>query len=179
MTIMLYINVINGHDTDCTQNSHSLSLSLHDYRGYKLMKLQPNFVAKRPEVAEHDFAGTIAALGPPLSKSKNHSSLKVGQRVYGYAEGPSKGTQGSLAEYLVLDSDLVAAVPKDFSMEEAAGFPIIGMTATLAIEEANVENGQSVFVIGGKFGVHWNQIDCVRADLMAGLIQEAPLSEWR
>ena len=46
------------------------------HRGYKMMGLMPNFIARRPHVAEHDFAGVVV--------DANGTALQNGQEVYGW-----------------------------------------------------------------------------------------------
>lgn len=47
------------------------------FRAYKLMGMLPNFIAKRPQVVEHDFAGVVA--------DANGTNLYNGQEVWGVA----------------------------------------------------------------------------------------------
>lgn len=44
-----------------------------------MMQLLPNWAAKRPHVAEHEFAGVVA--------DPNGTDLQEGQEVYGYVFG--------------------------------------------------------------------------------------------
>ena len=46
------------------------------HRGYKLMGLMPNFLMKRPHVAEHDFTGIIA--------DANGTEFTPGEAVWGF-----------------------------------------------------------------------------------------------
>lgn len=45
-------------------------------RGYKLMQVAPNFLAKRPLIAEHDFSGVVV--------KENGTEFEVGDPVFGF-----------------------------------------------------------------------------------------------
>lgn len=103
-----------------------------------------------PAVLGMDFAGTIEAVGEDVTK------FKAGDEVYGCAGGLAD-LQGSLAEYMLADADLVALKPKTLSMREAAALPLVGITAYEGLNRAGV-NKQSgkdkkVLVHGGAGGV--------------------------
>jgi len=103
-----------------------------------------------PAVLGMDFAGTITAVG------ENVSQFKVGDEVYGCAGGLAD-LQGSLAEYMLADADLVALKPKTLSMREAAALPLVGITAYEGLSRAGVNKdsgkAQKVLVHGGAGGV--------------------------
>lgn len=60
---------------------------------------------------------------------------------------------GTLADYIVADSKLVAKKPKNLSMAEAAAIPLVGITAYEGLKRAGVTKGQKVLVHGGSGGV--------------------------
>jgi NADPH:quinone reductase len=58
--------------------------------------------------------------------------------------------QGSLAEYAVVDTDLLALKPQNISLREAAAMPLIVITAWEGlIDRANIQPGQTLLVQGG------------------------------
>jgi NADPH:quinone reductase len=64
------------------------------------------------------------------------------------------GQQGSLAEYIAVDADLLARKPRNLSMREAAALPLIFITAWEGlVDRANVRAGHRVLVQGGAGGV--------------------------
>jgi NADPH:quinone reductase-like Zn-dependent oxidoreductase len=64
------------------------------------------------------------------------------------------GHQGTLAEYVAVDADLLAVKPAHFSMREAAAVPLVFITAWEGlVDRARVQAGQTVLVIGGAGGV--------------------------
>jgi NADPH:quinone reductase len=64
------------------------------------------------------------------------------------------GLQGTLAEYVVTNADLVALKPKSLSMRGAAALPLIAITAWEGIvDRAKVNRSQKVLVHAGAGGV--------------------------
>ncbi|KAJ7039764.1 hypothetical protein C8F04DRAFT_1084745 [Mycena alexandri] len=109
--------------------------------GYKLMGAVPNFLSRRPHLAENDVAGMIV--------DPNGSKFSAGDHVF----GPS-ATLGTLAEYVVLPSSSLAVMPPNVSAVEAAGLGVVGVTAYQAlVEKLKVESGQTVFINGGSSGI--------------------------
>lgn len=94
-----------------------------------------------------DVAGIVEAVGEGVSK------FKPGDEVYGMIGGIG-GNQGSLAEYVAADADLLAIKPKNFGMREAAALPLIFITAWEAlVDKAHIKSGQNVLIHGGAGGV--------------------------
>ena len=81
------------------------------------------------------------------------TAFHPGDEVYGMVGGVG-GLQGTFAEYVVADADLLALKPKSLSMREAAALPLIGITAWEGIiDRAKVHSGQKVLVHAGAGGV--------------------------
>ena len=100
-----------------------------------------------PAVLGIDLAGIVTAVGSQVTR------LRPGDEVYGMAGGVG-GHQGTLAEYVAVDADLLAVKPARFSMREAAAVPLVLITAWEGlVDRARVQAGQSVLVIGGAGGV--------------------------
>lgn len=94
-----------------------------------------------------DVAGIVEVVGEGVSK------FKPGDEVYGMIGGIG-GNQGSLAEYVAADADLLAIKPKNFGMREAAALPLIFITAWEAlVDKAHIKSGQNVLIHGGAGGV--------------------------
>lgn len=95
-----------------------------------------------PTVLGTDLAGEIVEVG------NNVTSFKVGDEVYGLAGGV-RGLQGTLAEYIAVDADLLAIKPKNLSMREAAALPLVFLTAWEGlVDQAKVKEGDTVLVQG-------------------------------
>lgn len=100
-----------------------------------------------PAVLGMDLAGTVEAVGSRVT------SVRVGDDVYGLAGGIG-GLQGTLAEYVAVDVELLAPKPHNLSMREAAALPLAVVTAWEGlVDRANVQPGQSVLIHGGAGGV--------------------------
>ena len=108
----------------------------------KDLPLSPN----APAILGMDFAGTIEALG------ENVEAYAVGDEVYGCAGGLGD-LAGTLAEYILADSNLLAHKPKNLSMREAAALPLVAITAYEGLVRAGIKKGQKVLVQGGAGGV--------------------------
>ncbi|KXN82604.1 Zinc-type alcohol dehydrogenase-like protein C16A3.02c [Leucoagaricus sp. SymC.cos] len=116
--------------------------------GWKLMKMLPNFIARRPHVAEHDLAGVVVG--------SNGNELKAGDEVFGWVPMwlTAKTGQGALAQFVRVPEDHLVCRPKEVTPVEAAGLTLAGLTAYQAIHEiANVTTHQTVFVSGGSTAV--------------------------
>ncbi|SEN97845.1 NADPH:quinone reductase [Flavobacterium sp. CF108] len=100
-----------------------------------------------PAVLGTDLAGVIEEIGEGVTE------FKVGDEVYGLAGGVL-GLQGTLAEYTAVDADLLAIKPKNLTMKEAAGIPLVLLTAWEGlIDRAKVQKGDKVLVHAGAGGV--------------------------
>ena len=69
-----------------------------------------------PAVLGLDMAGIVEEVGTRVSE------FKPGDEVYGMVGGVG-GLQGTLAEFVVVDADLLARKPKKLTMREAAALP--------------------------------------------------------
>ncbi|NKB64584.1 MAG: zinc-binding dehydrogenase [Gammaproteobacteria bacterium] len=99
-----------------------------------------------PAILGMDFAGTIEAIGDGVA------DYAIGDEVYGCAGGLAD-LPGSLAEYMVADSRLIAIKPGNLSMKEAAALPLVAITAYEGLTRAGIAKGQKVLVHGGSGGV--------------------------
>jgi NADPH:quinone reductase len=99
-----------------------------------------------PAILGMDFAGTIESVGEGV---KGYS---IGDEVYGCAGGLAD-LPGTLAEYIVADSKLIAHKAKNLSMREAAALPLVAITAYEGLQRAGIKQGQKVLVHGGSGGV--------------------------
>jgi NADPH:quinone reductase-like Zn-dependent oxidoreductase len=64
------------------------------------------------------------------------------------------GLQGTLAEFIAVDADLLAYKPRNLSMSQAAALPLITITAWEGlVERAKVSKDKTVLIHGGAGGV--------------------------
>lgn len=109
-----------------------------------------------PAVLGLDLAGTVESVGAAVT------AFKPGDAVYGLAGGVG-GLQGSLAEFIAVDADLLAVKPKALDMREAAVLPLVFITAWEGlVDRARVRAGQKVLVQGAG-GVGHMAIQIARA----------------
>jgi len=106
------------------------------------LPLSPN----TPAILGMDFAGTIEYVGEGVT------TYSVGDEVYGCAGGLAD-LPGSLAEYMVVDTRLIAHKPKILSMRESAALPLVAITAYEGLTRADIKQDQKVLVHGGSGGV--------------------------
>ncbi len=98
-----------------------------------------------PLVLGHDVAGTVLRVGRAVQR------FKPGDAVYAR---PDDFRIGGFAERIAVKEASLAAQPAGLTMEEAAGLPLVGLTAWQAlVETARVRKGQKVFVQAGSGGV--------------------------
>ncbi|GEO05777.1 NADPH:quinone reductase [Adhaeribacter aerolatus] len=102
---------------------------------------------KFPAISGWDVAGIVQDGGFSARR------FKPGDEVYGYARRPVV-QYGTFAEYLVIPESYLALRPQQVSWEEAAGIPLVGLTAYQSLFDAgNLQAGQSVLILGASGGV--------------------------
>ncbi|MCW8833656.1 MAG: zinc-dependent alcohol dehydrogenase family protein [Colwellia sp.] len=100
-----------------------------------------------PEILHGDVAGIVIEVGAGVA------DFKVGDEVYGMAGGIN-GTDGALAEFMLVDARLMALKPKTLSMKQAAALPLVAITSYEAlVEKMNVKAGDNVLIHGAVGGV--------------------------
>ena len=98
-----------------------------------------------PLVLGHDFAGTVAAVGPGVTR------VTIGDPVFGCAGGDGIGT---FAERIAIAEKDVASKPSNLDMTQAAALPLVALTAwQLLVERAQIKLGQRVLIHAGSGGV--------------------------
>lgn len=96
--------------------------------------------AKTPAIPGHELAGVVAALG------YGTTGLSVGQRVFGLADWHRDGT---LAQYVAIESRNLAPLPGDVDFAVGASLPISGLTAWQGLfQHGRLEAGQTVLAHG-------------------------------
>ena len=95
---------------------------------------------RRPSIVGHELAGVVASLG------YGTTGLSVGQRVFGLADWHRDGT---MAEYVAIESRNLAPLPGDVDFTVGASLPISGLTAWQGLfQHGRLQAGQSVLVHG-------------------------------
>jgi len=108
-----------------------------------------------PFTPGYDIAGIVEKTGGKITK------FKTGDSVYAYLS-LTKG--GGYAEYAAASEAEAAAKPKSISFVEAAGVPVVALTAWQAlIDTAKLSAGQTVLIHGGSGGVGTFAIQIAKA----------------
>jgi alcohol dehydrogenase len=95
-----------------------------------------------------DFSGVIEKVGAGVA-----SDLKQGNEVYGQSGGFAGGS-GAFAEMALAKADTVSHKPKTLTYEQAAGLPLVGVSAWQAlVETIGLSNGQKILIHGGAGGI--------------------------
>lgn len=102
----------------------------------------PRVAPKLPFIPGREGAGVVEAIGEGVTE------VKPGDRV-AYASG-----LGAYAEYSVVAADQLILLPDDLSFEQAAAFPLQGMTAHYLVNDFyQVKTGSTVLVHAAAGGV--------------------------
>lgn len=105
---------------------------------------KPILPYKLPLILGHDLAGVVEAVGAAVT------GFAPGDAVFAR---PRDGRIGTLAERIAVDHDDLALMPQTLTMAEAAGIPLVGLTAWQALVElADVQPGQKVLIHAGSGG---------------------------
>ena len=100
-----------------------------------------------PAVLGLDMAGTV------VETASGVTAFHEGDEVYGLVGGVG-GHQGTLAEYITVNADLLALKPRNLSMRQAAALPLSTITAWEGlVDRAQVHAGQTVLIHAGAGGV--------------------------
>lgn len=123
---------------------HATSINPIDWKvreGYLKEMLPFEF----PIILGWDASGVVVEAGSDVT------DFKVGDRVF---TRPATTNRGTYAEYLAVDSNLLAKMPKEMSFEEAASTPLAGLTAwQCLVDFGNIQDDSKVLIHAGAGGV--------------------------
>jgi len=110
---------------------------------------------KLPIILGMDAAGIVVEVGSAVTR------FKKGDQVYGLTNFPG---DGSYAEYCVGKASQFALKPKSLNFIQAAGVPLVSLTAWTALfAEESVKAGQRVLIQGATGGVGSFAVQFARA----------------
>ena len=99
-----------------------------------------------PLVVGTDGSGRIVATGSHIRR------FSIGDAVYAYSFANPKG--GFYAEYVAVQAERVAPIPKRLSLREAGAIPTTGLTAIQGTHDAlQIKKGESLVIFGASGGV--------------------------
>lgn len=111
--------------------------------GYMRQVMQLHF----PSTLGMDFSGIIK------EKGEGVLNFNQGDEVYGQASIASGGS-GAFSEMALANADTIAHKPNTLSHEEAAGLPLVGVSAWQAlVETIGLSNSQKILIHGGAGGI--------------------------
>src|SRR4249919_972167 len=98
-----------------------------------------------------DFSGVVEQIGEVNSIAL--VDFKQADEVYGQAS-ISSGGSGAFAEFALANNDSIAHKPKSLSHLEAAGLPLVGVSAWQAlVENIGLSKNQKILIHGGAGGI--------------------------
>jgi len=113
-----------------------------DIRGGWWPQGSPRF----PVILGTDGSGNVAAVGSRVRR------FKVADKVYSYSWLNPKG--GFYAEYVAVNSEKVARIPKRLDLRKAGAIPTTAFTALQGVDDAlQIKRGESVIIHGASGGV--------------------------
>jgi alcohol dehydrogenase len=99
-----------------------------------------------PSTLGMDFSGVIEKVGEV-------DGFKRDEEVYGDAAA-IRGSSGAFAEMALTNEDSIAHKPKTLSYEEAAGLPLVGVSAWQGlVETMGLSESQKILLHGGAGGI--------------------------
>jgi zinc-binding alcohol dehydrogenase/oxidoreductase len=128
-----------------------------------LMRSRPQMVDMMPFIPGSDGAGVIAATGTGVNHLKEGDEVVIYPSLWWgiFESHPSEDfqilggpTDGTYAQFIRIPAGNVFPKPAHLSFEEAAAFPLAGLTAWRAlISKARVKPGERVLIPGAGSGV--------------------------
>jgi NADPH:quinone reductase-like Zn-dependent oxidoreductase len=97
-----------------------------------------------PSTIGYDVSGVIVEKGDEVH------NFKIGDAVYGRVP---QNQMGTVAEYVVVDHTVISKKPANITFEEAAGLPLVGLTAIQALERVALKAGDRILIHAGSGGV--------------------------
>jgi len=113
---------------------------------YKMVegKLKDMISLNLPSTIGFDVSGVV------VEKGADVNSFEIGDEVYSRVPQEQMGT---VAEFVAVNSDLVAKKPENVSFEKAAGLPLTGLTAIQALERVGIKENDRILIHAGSGGV--------------------------
>ncbi len=115
---------------------------------FKMRNAGTFFPDKLPAILGCDGAGEVEAVGDGVTR------FQVGDEVYFFNGGIGGPEQGNYAEFTVMHQDHASRKPENLSMTEAAGVPLVWITAYESlVDRAGLQKDQTVLIHAGAGGV--------------------------
>jgi len=113
---------------------------------YKIVEknLKEMMTLDLPAKIGYDVSGEVVEVGNAVK------NFEIGDEVFGRVPQEYMGT---LAEFVAVDSTVMAHKPEDISFEKASSLPLVGLTAIQALEKAGLKKDDRVLIHAGSGGV--------------------------
>ncbi len=113
----------------------------------KIRTTPERFPVTFPVIPGCDGAGIVEAVGMRVNK------FRPGDEVY-FSQPGFNNRQGTYAEYVHVDANLLALKPRSLSFEQAAAAPLVFITAWEALHDrARITQNQTILIHAGAGGV--------------------------
>ncbi|WP_353959944.1 NADP-dependent oxidoreductase [Chryseobacterium tructae] len=97
-----------------------------------------------PAMIGFDVSGVV------VDKGSEANEFEIGDEVYSRV---AQRRFGTIAEYIAVDSGIVADKPTNITFEEAASLPLIALTSIQSLERVGIKEGDKVLIHAGSGGV--------------------------
>ncbi|WP_373517369.1 NADP-dependent oxidoreductase [Pricia sp.] len=97
-----------------------------------------------PATIGYDVSGVV------VEKGTDVLDFEIGDEIYSRVPQQQMGT---IAEFVAVQSDLVAKKPENISFEEASGLPLTGLTAIQALGSVGIKKNDRILIHAGSGGV--------------------------
>ncbi|WP_160138554.1 NADP-dependent oxidoreductase [Chryseobacterium sp. c4a] len=99
-----------------------------------------------------DLPATIGfdVSGVVVDKGGEVTEFEIGDEVYSRV---AQRRFGTIAEYIAVDSGIVAVKPTNITFEEAASLPLVALTSIQSLERVGMKEGDRVLIHAGSGGV--------------------------
>ncbi|POM65495.1 Alcohol dehydrogenase [Phytophthora palmivora] len=146
---------INSNLSQLPLNPQQVRIKVHSAAvnpiDYKLIEFMGQVMLGKAPSKEQPFNVGFDAAGEVVEVGRNVERLKVGDAVYTTTSPTSIGT---LAEYLVIDEELVALKPRNLNFNEAAAVASVAITAYTGMTTfSNLQKGETILILGGSSAV--------------------------
>ncbi|KAE8986224.1 hypothetical protein PR001_g22658 [Phytophthora rubi] len=128
---------------DVVVKVHAVALNPIDYKrrqGVLKMLLKETW----PHIVGYDFSGVVTNCGVDAD------SFAMGDEVFGMLPHDSNG---SLAEFIVVQADYISKKPANLTHVEAAALPLVSQTALQSFRLGQLAENKKVLITGGAGGV--------------------------
>jgi len=137
-----------------------------NYHDLFTLRGMPGIKVPMPIIMGIDVAGEIASVGPGVSGWKTGDRVVVDPLDKKTGKLLGERMDGGLAEYCVVDAEMLLKLPEGVSYAEAAALPVAYGTAyRMMISRGKIQAGEKVLILGASGGVG---TCCVQLAKLAG-----------